>query len=251
MTKNSWRKLKQCYRAVMLVLFPFILRDYAKFKSLSHSRPNRFELGVTHSFPCLFDKTFQTRFDRHYIYHTAWAARIVRQIAPDVHVDISSSLYFSSIVSAFVPVQFYDYRPPALTLSNCTVKRADLLELPFASRSIHSLSCMHTVEHVGLGRYGDTIDPDADLKAAKELERVVAEGGHLLFVVPIGKAILRFNAMRIYSYRQVVEMFAGLHLQEFSLIHEYEEDGGITVNATESMADREDYGCGCFWFLRP
>src|SRR6185436_12946087 len=156
--------------------------------------------------PCAFDKTSATPFDRHYIYHTAWAARVVREVGPQYHVDISSSLYFSSIVSAFVPVRFYDYRPPALSLSNHTSSRADLLDLPFPADSVASLSCMHTIEHVGLGRYGDRLDPDGDLKAAGELRRVTARGGNLLVVVPVGRPMLRFNADRVYSYDQVVGM---------------------------------------------
>jgi hypothetical protein len=36
---------------------------------------------------------------------------------------------------------------------------------------------MHVVEHIGLGRYGDPIDPDGDLKAISELKRVVQKRG--------------------------------------------------------------------------
>ena len=39
---------------------------------------------------------------------------------------------------------------------------------------------MHVVEHIGLGRYGDQVDPDGDLMAMKELERVTAKLGKLL-----------------------------------------------------------------------
>ena len=244
--------MKRVYRGLMQLQLPFIASDYAKFSSLLRRSPaRRFELSIRNTFPCAFDKTSATPFDRHYIYHTAWAARVVREVGPQYHVDISSSLYFSSIVSAFVPVRFYDYRPPALSLSNHTSSRADLLDLPFPADSVSSLSCMHTIEHVGLGRYGDKLDPDGDLKAANELRRVTARGGNLLVVVPVGRPVLRFNADRVYSYDQVVGMFPEMSLKEFSLIHEYEEDGGITRNATRAMADKEDYGCGCFWFSKP
>ena len=74
---------------------------------------------------------------------------------------------------------------------------ADLANLPFEINSVQSLSCMHTVEHVGLGRYGDPIDPDGDLKAIKEIKRVLAVNGNLLFVVPIGKPKIVYNAHRI------------------------------------------------------
>ena len=81
---------------------------------------------------------------------------------------------------------------------------ADLTQLHFESESIESLSCLHTVEHIGLGRYGDPIDYDGDLKAIRELKRVVVKGGSILFVVPVGKPKIIFNAHRIYSYEQII-----------------------------------------------
>ena len=78
---------------------------------------------------------------------------------PRRHVDVSSTLHFCSMVSAFVPVEFYDIRPARLELEGLACKRGDLLDLPFSAGEVTSLSCMHVVEHVGLGRYGDAIDP--------------------------------------------------------------------------------------------
>ncbi|MDW8072359.1 MAG: hypothetical protein RMK79_12935, partial [Anaerolineae bacterium] len=83
-------------------------REFAQFKALSDKRPARFALRWEDRYPCLGDKTEVTGFDRHYVYHTAWAARIVAQLRPAYHVDIASSLYFSALVSAFVPVIFFD-----------------------------------------------------------------------------------------------------------------------------------------------
>ncbi len=201
--------------------------------------------------PCLHDRTAGTVFDRHYVYHAAWAARVIAQTRPAEHVDISSLLHFCTIVSAFVPVRFYDYRPAALNLSGLVSKQADLTKLPFESGSILSLSCMHTVEHIGLGRYGDPLDPGGDLKAMKELERVLALGGSLLFVVPTGRPKIMFNAHRIYSFAQIVERFPSLELVQFALIPDDPKEGGLLENATSEMADAQSYGCGCFWFRKP
>ena len=210
----------------------------------------RFPMPFSSIMPVLFEDIPFTRFDTHYIYHTAWAARKVKEIGKDKHVDISSSLYFSSIVSAFIPVDFYDYRPAKRNLSNLTSHKADLSKLHFESDSVSSLSCMHTVEHVGLGRYGDPIDPDGDSDAARELERVLAKGGSLLFVVPIGKPKIEFNAHRIYSYEMVLEMFKNLTLKEFSLIPDNALEHGMIYNATKEQSDQQEYGCGCFWFTK-
>jgi hypothetical protein len=109
---------------------------------------------------------------------------------------------------------------------------------------------MHVVEHVGLGRYGDPLDYDGDLKAISELKRVLAEGGDLLFVVPIGKPKIMFNAHRIYSYDQIIGYFSEFKLIEFALIPDDPNDGGLINNASKDMADKQEYGCGCFHFRR-
>lgn len=226
-------------------------KTFEKFKSLSEKAGRRFPVSWDDIFFISGEDTANTGFDAHYVYHPAWAARILAKTKPAFHTDISSTLHFCSIVSAFVPVHFYDYRPAKLELSNLTSERADLLSLPFADGSIKSLSCMHTVEHIGLGRYGDPLDPDGDLKAISELKRVIAPGGDILFVVPIGKAKLLFNAHRIYSYAQILEYFGkDFELRDFFLIPDTAVTHGVIYNATEKDADAQKYGCGCFWFRK-
>jgi SAM-dependent methyltransferase len=220
--------------------------DYFLFK---RNNDGRFKLDWSNRFPCLGEATADTSFDAHYIYHPAWAARILAKNKPEFHIDISSSLTFCSLVSAFIPVKFYDYRPANLKLSGLETGQANLLKLPFANNSVKSLSCMHTIEHVGLGRYGDPIDPTGDLKAMAELNRVLAPGGNLLFVVPIGQAKLMFNAHRIYSYRMIIDTFKDLKLNNFTLIP---SSNKLRPNfaATKEESDKEEYACGCFWFTK-
>ena len=246
---NFLRKIKRFLLKVRGYLyFPFIFRSFVSFKLKDKNK--RFSTSFFDIFPCLFENIPYTSFDTHYVYHTAWAARKVKEIGAREHVDISSSLYFSSIVSAFVPVKFYDFRPAKLNLSNLESTSANLLNLHFESNSIGSLSCMHTVEHVGLGRYGDPIDPDGDIKAVKELSRVVSKGGSLIFVVPIGKAKIEFNAHRIYSYDMVVKMFPEFSIKEFSLIPDNALSSGMIFHATKHDSDKQIHGCGCFWLIK-
>ena len=227
--------------------------EFEAFKRLSDSaEPGRkFDLLWEDRHPCLEDRTATTGFDRHYVYHTAWAARTVSQRRPAQHMDIGSSLYFCGILSAFVPVRFYDYRPADLRLDNLASSAADLLRLPFPDGSVESLSCMHVVEHVGLGRYGDPPDPDGDRKAMHELRRVLAPGGELLFVVPVGRPRICFNAHRIYGFHQVLEAFADLQLKEFALIPDDPAMGGLVSNPPEAVVALQNYGCGCFCFRKP
>lgn len=255
MIQNIKRSIKKVpfahslYRTARLIpgMFYFV-NDLIRFSWMARRVVSRFALPLWSLQPSLRDRTASTDFDRHYIYHPAWAARVVAEIKPELHVDISSSLVFCAMMSASVPVEFFDYRLADLKLSNLTSKSADLMALPFADGSIHSLSCMHVVEHVGLGRYGDPLDPDGDLKAVSELKRVLAQGGNLLFVVPVGRPRIMFNSHRIYSYEQALALFPGFILEEFALV----PDGGTLIrHAVPELVAQQVYGCGCFWFKKP
>lgn len=220
------------------------LGEFRKFKAQSDGR---FTVYAKDAYPCLTDKIKTTPFDHHYTYHPAWAARKLKEINPSEHVDISSILSFCTIVSAFVPVRFYDYRPAGLHLSNLISGSQDLKQLTFDDESIESLSCMHTIEHIGLGRYGDELDPRGDIKAIGELKRVLKPGGNLLFVTPVGKPKIEFNAHRVYSFQQIIEGFYPLKLKEFSLVT---DAGDFIVNANPNLVAEQHYGCGCFWFTK-
>jgi len=244
-------KIKRSKQLHWLILFIEFLRDYRTFSRLHQGSERKFAFSWRDRFPCFGEKTGTTAFDRHYVYHPAWAARILAASCPENHVDISSTLNFCSLVSAFLPVSYFDYRPAELELDNLDSGGADLLALPFLDNELQSLSCMHVVEHIGLGRYGDIIDPDGDLKAIAELKRVLAPGGNLLFVVPVGRPKIVFNAHRVYSYRQVVDYFSDLDLHQFALIPDRADDGGLLECAPEELVDEQNYGCGCFWFVKP
>ena len=83
-----------------------------------------------------------------------------------------------------------------------------------------------------------------------ELKRVLSIRGSLLFVVPVGKPKIVFNAHRIYSYEQVIEYFSDLKLEEFALIPDNPKEGGLIYNASKEIVDSQNYGCGCFWFRK-
>jgi SAM-dependent methyltransferase len=223
-------------------------RQWGEFVGQSRGTAGRFALEAADRFPRLDDAVNETPFDAHYLYHTGWAARMLARHRPTRHTDISSSLYFASIASALVPIDFRDYRPARLALPGLECGQADLMALPFADGSLESLSCMHVVEHIGLGRYGDPLDYDGDLKAAAELRRVVAPGGRLLFVVPVGAPRIQFNAHRIYGASQVLGMFAGWELEARALVR---DDGSFEEGAPLGTFDAQRYGCGCFCFRRP
>ncbi len=219
-------------------------REFARQNKLA--RPE-FRADWADRWARLDDKTGHLPFDAHYIYHTAWAARVLAQLKPSRHVDISSYSYFATIASAFVPIDFYDYRPAAIHLPNLRCGEADLCNLAFADESIESLSCMHTIEHIGLGRYGDPLDPEGDKRALAELQRVVAPGGSLLIVVPTGQPRIQFNAHRIYDPQMIIDNLGQLTLHQWALLPD-DFNQGLVENPSREFALKQRYGCGCFWF---
>ena len=154
-------------KAIRVCLTPFVLGDYFKFKKADKSP--RFPVRLGDFYPQVKDKTITTGFDRHYVYHTSWAARVVKEINPAFHVDISSSLYFCGLVSAFIPVRFYDYRPADLRLSGLETHEGNLHNLPFANETVNSLSCLHTIEQIAWTVSSPTIP--STLKATSKLPR--------------------------------------------------------------------------------
>jgi SAM-dependent methyltransferase len=224
--------------------------EFSRFKARSLAeRPSLVPKWSERQF-FLEDRTAQTPFDRHYIYHTAWALRQLQKHKPRLHVDIASSLYFVALGSAFVPMRHLDYRVPLLALDNLACDAGDLMSLPFADNSIESLSCMHVIEHVGLARYGDPLDPLGDIKAANELSRVLAHDGRFLFAAPVGRARVCFNGHRIYSFEMVCELFRELEIAEWALIPGEPPDG-LVENAAPELINQQRYGCGCFVFRKP
>lgn len=229
----------------------FILKEYKAFKKLSEHTHRGFSLSYDDLWPCLNDKTSETDFERHYVYHLAWAARCVKEIAPKRHVDIGSRLFFPTILSAFVPTDFYDYRPADIVLSGMGSYKGDLTNLPFKDNELASVSCLHTLEHIGLGRYGDPIDPNGDLTAMKELARVTAPGGSLLIALPMGEKMrIQFNAHRIYTYDMLVSYFPGFTIKNFAYIPEEGKREALIPNATPADIKDDVMGCGCFWFIK-
>jgi Caenorhabditis protein of unknown function, DUF268 len=105
---------------------------------------------------------------------------------------------------------------------------------------------MHVVEHIGLGRYGDSIDPEGDRVVASELARVLAPSGSLFFVVPRAeKAYIPYNAHRVYSFKEALGLLPGLDLLEFALIPDDAARWGMILNATEKDLIGQHYACGC------
>jgi SAM-dependent methyltransferase len=222
--------------------------QFSQFKEQS-CQDGRFEPKQADWLPFLNDATPETGFDPHYVLHTSWAARVLAKTKPTVHVSFGDSLYFVGIASAFTSMTFCDIRESRLPFRDIEEDRADLTSLPPSwTGTLQSISCMHVLEHIGLGRYGDALDASGDRKAAAELARVLAPGGQLLMVVPMeDPPRVCFNAHRLYSYSQVMDLFPDLTLLEFTLIT---NEGQFFENADPCLLEGRKYSCGCFRYTK-
>jgi SAM-dependent methyltransferase len=144
-------------------------------------------------------------------------------------------------------VTFVDIRPLVIDLPNFQSVSGSILALPMEDNSVRSLTCLHVAEHIGLGRYGDPLDPHGTRNACRELARVLAPGGNLYFSLPVGRPRLCFNAHRIHAVDQILEYFQDLVLVEFSGIG---DDRKFMRNIEGTAFQNADYACGLFHFTK-
>lgn len=217
------------------------LRDRNQFLALNGNAP--FE----DLHPSLFDKTPVTQTGGgHYFYQDIWALAKVAEFSPEVHFDVGSRFDgFVGQATAICPVTCYDIRPPGFNLPRLEFRHGSILSLPIPDNSVHSLSCLHVVEHVGLGRYGDPLDPEGTVKAMKELGRVLAPGGQLLFSIPVGRERVCFNAERIWDPSKPLEVLKGLRLIEFKAV---DDNGKFLENVRPADLSNANYSCGLYCF---
>lgn len=202
-------------------------------------------LHLKDSYPCLTDWVTSTPYDPHYFYQGAWIARKLAETKPFLHVDVGSSVLTMAVVSAQVPTVFVDYRPLNAKLPNLISVGGSIVRLPFSDASIQSLSSMHVLEHIGLGRYGDPIDPEGAHKAMSELVRVLAPGGQLFLTMPVGRERVCFNAHRVFGPETIPHMLEGVTLRTFSWV---DDAGRYHANGTPKEAAANEYACGFFEF---
>jgi SAM-dependent methyltransferase len=125
---------------------------------------------------------------------------------PERHVDIGSRVDgFVAHVASFRAIEVLDIRPLTHSVTNIRFVQSDFMNPgPQFSEYADSVSCLHALEHFGLGRYGDPIDPAGHLKGFASLVRMVKPGGTLYLSVPIGRRRIEFNAHRIFGPEDVL-----------------------------------------------
>jgi len=224
-------------------ILPKFLLEFHAYRN--RSREER--VVLTDVYPCLADRLPHTPFDPHYFYQGAWLARRLSVTKPQFHVDVGSSVTMLSVLSAAVPIAFVDYRPLAANVLGLNSVAGNVTSLPFLDDSVGSLSSLHVIEHVGLGRYGDPLEPEGTRRAAGELERVLQPGGRLFLSVPVGRQRVCFNAHRVLKPHTIESYFPQLRLEAFSSV---DDAGHFVENASFEATATLDYGCGLFEFVK-
>lgn len=233
--------------ALALRGLPSFLRELRRYHRMQTKARPSFRIRIRYLYPRLADRFLDSGVARgHYFHQDIWAARRIYEAAPARHFDIGSRIDgFIGHLLSFREVTVMDLRPLGGTHPGLSFLQADMTALPHTDGSIDSISCLHAVEHVGLGRYGDAVDPDGCWTAMKELQRVLAPGGRLYFSAPIGRERVEFNAHRVFAPETILNFFSELDLVEFAAV----DDEGHFVQGVVP-ADLEDafYACGLFLF---
>ena len=230
---------------------PGYLHDLRTLKRQRRSAARDFPFAK--AYPCLGDKLGGSgTASGHYFHQDLLVARRIHRNQPRRHVDVGSRIDgFVAHVASFRAIEVIDIRPPPGRIPNVTFTQADMMApLPESLVDLcDSLSCLHAMEHFGLGRYGDPVHYDGYLLGLDNLHRMLKKEGKLFFSVPIGPQRIEFNAHRVFSVRSVLECLQGKYrLDAFSFVDDQGDLHECVVMSDGAIEDNFGcvYGCGIF-----
>lgn len=239
-----------------LISFGF---DPRKILSLSNvpkfvSQKRQFERmggAVTHYFPALGDYNQQAGFAKgHYFHQDLAVASYIYKNNPSRHIDIGSRIDgFCAHVASFRPIEIMDIRKlNDVGHPNISFIQADLMDSNNTKANLaDSISCLHAIEHFGLGRYGDPIDPNGHIKGFNNILHMLKPGGTLYISVPIAdKNEVCFNAHRLFNPKDILtwaDKKYSLCLVQFDYV---DDDGNFHRDFNVEQVPRIIYGCGLY-----
>jgi hypothetical protein len=216
------------------------------------------EFLVAGSYPCLNDRFASGGIATGHYFHTdLHVARLIHSRRPSRHVDVGSRVDgFVAHVAVTTPIEVLDIRPLSTTAAGITFTRRDIMVSdPAFDDYCDSLSCLHALEHFGLGRYGDAVDYYGYRTGWRNLTRMVRTGGTFYFAVPISRTQrIEFDAHRVFGLPYIVSELVGERFEVASFA--YVDDAGdlhTDVNTRDAAAQRSfdlEYGCGIFELVR-
>jgi len=203
---------------------------------------------VSRSYPVYNDYNGQAGIAKgHYFHQDLLVASFINKAKPSRHIDVGSSIEgFVSHVASFRDIEVFDIRPLAgVGHDQIKFRQADLMQLDEDLHGIcDSLSCLHALEHFGLGRYGDPIDPLGHRKGFMNLYKMLRVHGILYISFPIGVPGVHFNAHRIFSPSEILDWIEDFfELQRFDYV---DDSGEIHLNQNLPISETLSYGCGIY-----
>ena len=227
---------------------PTYLLDLQKFNSQKKLTSTKMQFGAL--YPCLEDRYSQNGYTRHHYFHQdLLVAQRIFFNNPKHHVDIGSRVDgFVAHVASFRSIEVYDIRPQSSKIHHITFKQTDLMAALDENLIDYcdSLSCLHALEHFGLGRYGDPLNFDGYLLGLDNFYQILRKGGKFYFSVPIGPQRIEFNAHRVFSLEFLLKNFSTKYqIDQFSYV-----DDQAVLHENTSLTDDQvlnDFGCrfGC------
>ena len=232
---------------------PWYLRDYKKLKQQLKNFPS-FPLIKFH--PILYDRTSTSGVvSGHYFHQDLLIAQKIFNSKPEKHVDVASRIDgFVAHVASFMPIEVFDIRKLAHKVDNIKFIKADLMNIDCSiANYTSSISCLHSIEHFGLGRYNDPIDAEGHLKGINSIHRILKPGGTFYFSSPIGPQRIEFNAQRVFSLAYIIPILKEkFTIKDFSYV---DDTGDLhkNVHLTEEYINTNFhcfYGCGIFELIK-
>jgi hypothetical protein len=235
---------------VFLKKMPTFLFEYREIRRQGEKAGGDFPFATF--YPCLQERDQESGvIAEHYFHQDLLVARKIFLNHPERHVDIGSRIDgFVAHVASFREIEVFDVRDLHLDIGAIRFTRADLMQsdFPFADYC-DSLSCLHALEHFGLGRYGDPLDYQGHLRGWDNMHRILKPGGKFYFSVPIGEQRIEFNAHRVFSVAYLLGLMEGRYaVDSFSYINDRQElitDAALDRGAVENNFGCR-YGCGIF-----
>lgn len=250
------RVLRKVYKSVFFIKAHILYyMDKRKYME-EHSRiqSNSFAYSKKDKWPIYYDRFKEAGdMDPHYFLQDIFMASYVIENCKSIHYDIGSRVdgFISHLLSSGIAVSMIDVRPFPYKVDGLSFVQGDATNLDsIEDNSLDSLSSLHAIEHFGLGRYGDPIDPNAWKKALKAMERVVKPKGTLLISVPVGnKDVLHFNAHRVFKISSIPNQLSKFKLERAAYIYNYKV---IDVDPLdiESVVLENEYCCGLYVFKK-
>lgn len=192
-----------------------------------------------------------------YFWQDLYVAQQVFSRNPRKHVDIGSRIDgFVAHIASFREIEIFDIRPVTPEIPRVTFKQGDLMgdeNLP--KDYCDSLSCLHTLEHFGLGRYGDPIRPNGYRLGLENMTGLLKMGGHFYLSVPIGMEVVEFNAHRIFDPLKICSMIQGFgfSLIDFATVRIEKEkplECHQDFHREMKLLQKENYSLGIFTFFK-